>query len=186
MKRRRASRVGSIGIAGCEGGVLADCRGQATVEAAYLIPVVFLLLLLLIQPGILLYDRMVMESAAAEGCRLLATKTESLGSSDEACEAYIKRRLGAIPPQDQFHIHGGGCSWEIETNGGESSGYAEVTIRNKVKLLPLLDVGGTLLGLTGATGELSLETTVRMQVQPDWVGSSEFGYNPPAWVEKWA
>ena len=41
--------------------------GQATVEAAVLIPVLFTVLLLLIQPGIILYDRMVMNYAAAEG-----------------------------------------------------------------------------------------------------------------------
>ena len=35
-------------------------RGQATVEGAFLIPVILLMLMLLIQPGILLYDRVVM------------------------------------------------------------------------------------------------------------------------------
>ena len=54
-------------------------RGQATVEAAFGIPIVFLLVLLLAQPGIVLYDRMVMASAASEACRLLAT-----GEGDEA------------------------------------------------------------------------------------------------------
>ena len=49
--------------------------GQATVEAAFLLPVLFVGLLLLMQPGILLYDRLVMQAAASEGCRLLATKT---------------------------------------------------------------------------------------------------------------
>ena len=39
-------------------------RGQATVEAAVLIPALFTALLLLLQPGILLYDRMVMQGAA--------------------------------------------------------------------------------------------------------------------------
>ena len=33
--------------------------GQATVEAAFLLPVLFVGLLLLMQPGILLYDRLV-------------------------------------------------------------------------------------------------------------------------------
>ena len=56
---------------------LADERGQSTVEAAFLFPVVFVLVLLLVQPGILLYDRIVMEGAAADACRLLATKTDA-------------------------------------------------------------------------------------------------------------
>ena len=42
--------------------------GQATVEAAFLLPVLFVGLLLLMQPGILLYDRLVMQAAASEGC----------------------------------------------------------------------------------------------------------------------
>ena len=40
--------------------------GQATVEAAFLLPVLFVGLLLLMQPGILLYDRLVMQAAASE------------------------------------------------------------------------------------------------------------------------
>ena len=69
-------------------------EGQATVEAAVLIPALFTALLLLLQPGILLYDRMVMQGAAAEGCRLLATKTAALGDMDGSCEAFVRHRLG--------------------------------------------------------------------------------------------
>ena len=34
--------------------------GQATIEAAFMIPVLLIAVLLLIQPGIIMYDRMVM------------------------------------------------------------------------------------------------------------------------------
>ena len=71
--------------------------GQATVEAAFLLPVLFVGLLLLMQPGILLYDRLVMQAAASEGCRLLATKTAAAGDMAESCEAFVRHRLGAIP-----------------------------------------------------------------------------------------
>lgn len=37
-------------------------RGQATVEAAFLIPVLFTVLLLSVQPGMSWYDRMVMRA----------------------------------------------------------------------------------------------------------------------------
>ena len=47
-------------------------RGQATVEAAFLIPVLFTVLLLSVQPGMVLYDRMVMQAAASDACRLAA------------------------------------------------------------------------------------------------------------------
>ena len=160
------------------------CAGQATLEAAYLIPIIFLLLLLLVQPGILLYDLMVMQAAAGEGCRLLVTRTDVLGTSEEACEAYVKRRLGAIPPHDQFHMHSGGCTWDIEVSGDESSEHVEVIIRNKVKLLPLFDAGGTLLGLTDASGAVPLEVSVRTPTQPAWAGQGEEGLNPEGWVRK--
>lgn len=73
-------------------------QGQGTVEAAFLIPVVFIGLLLLIQPGVILYDRIIMGAAAAEACRLLATKTDAAGDMDDGCEAFVRHRLGAVPP----------------------------------------------------------------------------------------
>ncbi|MDR0888875.1 MAG: pilus assembly protein, partial [Coriobacteriales bacterium] len=92
-------------------------RGQTTVEAAYLIPVLFLLLLLLCQPIIMLYTRMVMENAAGEACRLVATRTDMGAYTYEKYERYVKRRLAAIPPIDIFHAHVGAKTWDIELNG---------------------------------------------------------------------
>lgn len=158
-----------------------SCAGQASVEAAFLIPVLFVSMLLLIQPGIILYDRVVMEGAAAEGCRLLATQTESAGFTQDRCSALIKRRLGAIPPQDLFHMHQDGCSWEIELDGDERSAEVGVTIRNKVKLLPLFDGAGTLLGLADGQGCLSIEVVRRAQTQPEWVQKGK-GIDPQAWT----
>ena len=97
-----------------------DARGQSTVEAAVALPVVFLLVLLLVQPGIVLYDRMVMAGAAAEGCRLLATSDGDAAT----CEEYVRRRLGAIPPLDVFHVHDSGCTWEVRCEGGGAADVA--------------------------------------------------------------
>lgn len=178
--------AGCVRFQGKNGGRMrhgwSDARGQATVEAAYLIPVVFLCLLLLLQPGIILYDRIVMEAAAADGCRLLATKTDDAGDSAEACTAFVKRRLAAIPPQDQFHMHKGTCSWDIAVEGDESSEYVQVTIKNSLRLLPLVDVGGTLLGVTDSSGSYPLEVTCRTRTQPQWAVSSESGLDPRDWV----
>ena len=112
-----------------------DARGQSTVEAAVALPVVFLLVLLLVQPGIVLYDRMVMAGAAAEGCRLLATSDGDAAT----CEEYVRRRLGAIPPLDVFHVHDSGCTWEVRCEGGGAADVARVTVRTEVRPLPLLD-----------------------------------------------
>ena len=158
--------------------------GQASVEAAYLIPILFVLVLLLIQPTILLYNQMVMQAAASEGCRMLMTNTVVAESTEEKCESYIIRRLGAIPPQENFHIHEKECSWEIELVGSEMSEQVEVVIKNRVKLLPLFDMAGTLLNLYDASDSYRQEVRVTMPTQPDWVTSSEFGLNPSRWVTK--
>lgn len=159
-----------------------DERGQATVEAAFALPVVMLLVLLLLQPGIVLYDRVVMQSAAAEGCRLLAT---SPGETEEVHD-YLRRRLSAVPEHDLFHVHGGGsCAWTFEIAGGESSPEASVAIVNELKPLPLLDVGATLLGLTNERGNLEIRVEARAATQPSWVAENEQGLHPEAWIGAW-
>ena len=85
--RRLGRRKGGVGL--IRGGVrslerrLRDVRGQSTVEAAVMIPLLFGGMLMLLQPGILLYDRVVMEGAAAEGCRVLATASGGAVGSGE-------------------------------------------------------------------------------------------------------
>lgn len=155
--------------------------GQTTVEAAYLIPVLLLLILLLLQPMILLYNRMVMENAAAEGCRLLVTATALGSDGNTKYESYIKRRLAAIPPVDIFHIHEGGCSWVITLTGDENSSEVSVSIVNQVKPLPLLGWGAKLLGLTNSNNNFVQEVTVTMPTQPNWVAANG-GNNPESWV----
>lgn len=155
--------------------------GQATVEAAYLIPILLLLVLLLIQPMILLYNRMVMENAAAEGCRLLATASSQGAYSNEKYEGYIKRRLASIPPVDIFHVHAEGCTWEVSLEGDESSGEVSVHITNAVKPLPLIGWGANLLNMTDAKGNFVQEVRVTMPTQPSWVAGSG-GNDQEGWV----
>ena len=79
----RLTTFGSGALRGSTPSVHGCLRGQSTVEGAFLIPVILLLLMLLIQPGILLYNRVVMQSAASEGCRLISTR-----SSGDALDAW--------------------------------------------------------------------------------------------------
>ena len=162
-----------------------DTRGQGTVEAAVVIPVLFLLLLMLLQPGILLYDHVVMGNAAAEGCRLLATATDATGSMQGSCEAFVRHRLAAVPQHDCFHVHGSGCSWDIRLSGDEASATVTVTIANEVKPLPLFDAGSKLLGLTNGNGNLTITESATMQTQPDWAWSSPSGSTPADWIGAW-
>ncbi|MDR2036126.1 MAG: pilus assembly protein [Coriobacteriales bacterium] len=161
--------------------LLNEQNGQTTVEAAFLIPVLLLLVLLLLQPMILLYNRMVMQNAAAEGCRLLATATSQGAYSVDKQEGYIKRRLAAIPPVDIFHVHASGCSWKITLEGDEYAAEVSVSISNQSKPLPLLGWGATALGLTNPAGNLVQEVTVVMPTQPPWV-AAHGGNDPEGWV----
>ena len=159
--------------------------GQGTVEAAIAIPVVFLLMLLLLQPGIVLYDRLVMGNAAAEACRLLATKTDSFGSMERSCEAFVRHRLAAVPPHRCFHVHERACSWDIRFSGNESSQTVTVSIGNELRPLPLFDAGAKLLGMTNAAGNLEIRESVTLPAQPGWVSSTSLGQDPPAWIGGW-
>ena len=61
-------------------------------EAAFALPVLMVLLLLLIQPGIVLYDRMVMQAAAAEklSIDILLMDPPRSGSTPEFLSAAVK------------------------------------------------------------------------------------------------
>lgn len=158
-----------------------DESGQATVEAAFALPVLLLLVLLLVQPGIVLYDRLVMASAAAEGCRLLAT-----GEGDEeACWAFVKRRLGAVPQQDNFHVHSTGCTWEVRCEGGGAADVSRVVVRTEVQPLPLLGAGATLLGLVNERGNIEVEVEAEVPTRAAWAQQSLGGASPNEKAGEW-
>lgn len=167
------------------GGLARECAGQATVEAALVVPVLFVALLLLLQPGIILYDRIVMNAAASEACRLLATKTDAAGAMGESCEAFVKHRLAAVPPVSCFHVHEAGCSWVVRFEGDDASGTVSVTIENEARPLPLLDVAGALLGIVNERGNLVVRTTCSQPVQPAWVSGVDAGSGPADWIGAW-
>jgi hypothetical protein len=163
---------------------LSSQKGQATVEAVIMIPLLFLLLLMLIQPAILLYNRQVMQNAAAESCRLLSTRSDVASYSGDKYEGYVKRRLASIPPVDIFHAHTGSDTWDIELSGGEMSSEVTVRITNKLKPLPLLDLGARALNLTDGNGYLTQTVEVAMPTQPEWVWANSSG-GPADWAGQW-
>lgn len=157
-------------------------RGQATVEAAFALPVLFMLVLLLVQPGLLLYDRMVMRAAAAEGCRLLATGS---GDMQASCEAFIRHRLSCIPQHECFHVHEGGCTWDIQLSGDEASEQVSVRITTEVKPLPLFDAAATLAGVANGRGNVIVAVEEHASTQPSWAFGTEAGGSPSAWAGAW-
>ena len=158
--------------------------GQSSLEAAYTIPITFVLFLLLLQPAIIYYDKMVMNAAAAEGCRLLATSRTD-GQSGQLVKEYILRRLRSIPPQPFFHLHEGTCSWNITISGGETASMTMVEISNKAKPLPLLDLAGSLLRLTDSSGSFEIKSRAVSPTQPDWIHNHVPDQNPDSWVKTW-
>lgn len=160
-------------------GLHRNAQAQATLEAAFAIPVIMVGLLLLLQPGIILYDRIVMESAAADGCRLLSTLAREDGIFDD----YMRRRLSAIPEMDIFHVHSGGCSWVIEPSGNEASDKVSVRMSTQLKPLPLLDAGMSLVGLTNSNGNLEVNVEESMTPVPSWVSETEDGRDPNGWCD---
>lgn len=142
--------------------LLARSEGQATVEAALLIPALLLTLGLLLEPACLLYTRMVMGQAAAETARLLVTSSDS----PETLRLFCLRRLAAVPELSLFHV-GGSDDWDIEFSNDQ--GTVSVSIRGHARPLPLLGLlAGGVLGYDeeGVILSVHYEATLR----PSWLG----------------
>lgn len=168
----------SLESMGCERkSVICSQSGQSTIEAAFAIPIVMLLTLLLLQPGIVLYDRIVMKNAASDACRLLASSDGSNDIDDD----YVRRRLSAIPQVDIFHVHSEECSYEITLEGNETSDRVSVHIANALKPLPLVDVFMGVGGFTDAGGNMVIDVEESMDCQSEWVSASSSGKSPSEW-----
>lgn len=152
--------------------------GQAAVEAAVALPLLFAALGLLLQPALLLYDRCVMEHAAAECCRMLETQT----AGEAAARAYALRRLGAIPRVAVFHV-GGDEGWTFEFDGGELSNDVTVTLTHAVRPLPLVGVSAGLFESVSSDGTLRQSVQAHSSLQPGWACNLEAG--PEEWMERW-
>lgn len=151
--------------------------GQATVEAALLLPLFLVLLLLALQPVCILYTRAVMEGTAAQVARLMITG--ELGD-DEAYRAFALRRLSAVPDLAIFHAEGP-RSWSFELErASQTGGNVRVAIEGSVRPLPILGafVGG--FGGLNERGDVVLRVEVAYDGRPAWL---EGDYE--TWVAAW-
>lgn len=154
----RARRIGNA----------AHEEGQATVEAAMLLPTLMVCLALLVQPACLLYTRAVMQAAAIEGCRLAATPPVTGNIADQAYRAYILRRLAAVPDAALFH-EGGEEGWDIRVEPACDGAESHVVIQTKARPLPFVGALASLMGVTDGGGSVILKVEASTWARPTWV-----------------
>ncbi|MGN0075945.1 MAG: TadE family protein [Parafannyhessea sp.] len=144
---------------------MASDDGQATVEAAVMLPSLMLTLALLVQPACIFFTRTVMRSAAAEGVRVVSTDYDGdLGD----CREFVLRRLSAVPDVPLFHV-GGREDWSV--NLARRGNRASVEIVGHVRPLPLLGVALSAFSEHDGDG-LVLRVSVTETVRPSWLRGS--------------
>ncbi|MDO5044956.1 MAG: TadE/TadG family type IV pilus assembly protein [Coriobacteriia bacterium] len=152
--------------------------GQASLEAALLLPSLLLMLMCLLQPSILLYNEVVMRQAAGEATRLVAHPGSSGQGTfaDERLKEFVQRRLRPIPCTSIFHV-GGAEDWDIQIeNDGDS---VKVAIGHSVQPLPLFSaLTKALNGFDGT--HLHQEVEIENMFRPDWLRGD---YD--AWMRMW-
>ena len=136
--------------------------GQATIEAAVLLPTLMLVIALLVQPVCIIYTRAAMRSAAAEAARAIATDYDG-DLSD--CRSYVLRRLEAVPDVPLFHS-GGASDWSISLSRGGRGVNVEVV--GHVRPLPLLGVALAAFSESDGKG-MVLRESLREEVRPSWI-----------------
>ena len=105
-----------------------------------------------------------MNEAASETCRVLSTSSDA--EKAKIGESFAKRRLSAIPQQDNFHMHSGGCSYEISYEGSQESNEVCVIIKNQLKPLPLVGFITNFVGLLNENDCLEIEARASQVSRP--------------------
>ena len=152
---------GGAGPRGCAR--LRSDEGQATVEAAVVLPAVMLVFALLLQPVCLSYTRAVMRAAAAESARAAMT---AYGGDIGACRSYALRRLRAVPEVPLFHV-GGEADWDVTID--RSGRQVSVHIAGHARPLPLMGLMASAALGRDATG-LVLDVRLQEDLRPSWLG----------------
>ena len=146
-------------------GYVRQRQGQSTVEAAALLPIIFMLCALLLQPIILSFSLSVMQRVAAETARVAATDFDG---SWKDCQGFALRRLEALPHLDMFHT-GDESDWVIEISRDEHE--VEVSITGHVTPLPLWKEFLETFHEKDERG-LILRAHVKQAYQSSWLGGS--------------
>ena len=153
---------------------LLSCAGQASIEAACILPVLFVLMLLMVQPIIIAYTKTMMNDAAQETCRVVSTDYDA---SFDDCRQFAIRRLRTIPYMSLFH-QGGDDAWDIQISRNDKHSIVEIT--SHAQPLPL--VGLSAWGLASLDDEgIVLQVKAEQQSRASWVKG---GYHD--WQKIWS
>ncbi len=150
--------------------------GQSSVEAAILLPSLLFVIGMMAQPACIFYTRSVMNAAAAEGVRVVATQSSRTSAAE--IESFVKRRLRAVPNLSIFH-EGGEDGWQVSVDANESEKLSSVEVKGKFKPLPLFGLFSVaLVGEGNSEGELVAKAEEILR--PEWVSGD---YD--SWVGAW-
>lgn len=147
--------------------------GQASVEAALVLPVLMLVLALLLEPVCMGYTLSVMRGCASELARIALTDVD--GDLSE-CQSFARRRLAAVPEVAPFHVGGEG-DWDVRVT--REGGRVDVRIRGHLRPLPLLGVIASSFVASDGQGVV-LEAEAHESLRPSWLGGSYGG-----WQQVW-
>jgi len=130
---------------------LRDDSGQAVAEAPIAIIALVALVILLLQPTILLYDRVIMNNAVAEAARVQVTEMDG-GAQRGHLAAFVERRLRTIPNNPYFR------NAKPTVTPIEAGDYVGVKLTLSVRPLPVLGPAMSWLGKRGPSGEILIES----------------------------
>lgn len=136
--------------------------GQASVEAAVMLPCILFLFAILAQTCVIGYTRAVMVRAASQTVRVAACDFD--GSFTD-CSEFARRRLKAIPNLAIFH-KGASTDWKIDIS--REGKATTVTIKGDFEPLPFF---GLFVQTIVGSGENGAQLTVSasQKTQASWV-----------------
>lgn len=142
---------------------------QASVEAAFILPIALLLCGMMVQVGIYGFTRSVMMRTCAETVRVASFDFD--GNTQDCCE-FAKRRLKAIPNLTLFHTPSPD-DWDIQIQISDRS--AKVSITGHFQPIPV--IGALVEAFTEKDDKgCIIRAEVEEHTQPSWVEGSYDGW----------
>ncbi len=133
--------------------------GQASVEAAFILPIILLCIGLSIQPLLYMYTKSICLEACEEGVRYATSE-----NNNAHVERFVRRRLRAVPPSELFHSEGED-DWDVEVVRSRSS--VTVSVQGKMKPIPLLGLPSAII-LPHEGKNLIIKVEAQGVVSPSW------------------